>query len=105
MNLLEKKNTAGNSTNFLTTCFEEQIGVQMDKPQSLNIFNLDETLIAKGFDRVVVTWHGVFWEHTRNDICFRNLESVDYPEEGTLAWRANGVRVFQLTKPDNRRRP
>ena len=80
-----KLDTAQNSVDFLTTCFQDQIGVKMDIPQSMNIFNFDEMLIAKGFDRVVVTWQGVYWEHSREDICFRNLVKVDYPEEGTLA--------------------
>ena len=89
----------------LNECFQEQIGVSMDLPQSLNIFNFDEKLIAKGYDRVVTTWQGMFWEHSREDICFRNLRKDGYSVDGIESWKADGVQVFRLTKPDKRRKP
>ena len=49
-------NEVPNNFNFLNTSFQEQIGVPMNKPQSINIFNFDEKLIATGYDRVVTTW-------------------------------------------------
>ena len=87
---------------FLKKCFQEKIGIPMNQARSINIFNFDETLIAKGFDRVVTTWQGMFWEHSREDICCRNLTRVEYPMEGVERWRANGVILFKLTKPDIR---
>ena len=90
---------------FLIECFQKQIGVPMNEPLSMNIFNFDETLIAKGFNRVVTTWQGMFWEHSKEDICFRNLTKVEYPVDGVEGWRAKGVSVFRLTKPDLRTRP
>ena len=76
---------------FLKKCFQEQIGIPMNEGQTINIFNFDETLIAKGFDKVLTTWQGMFWQHSREDICFRNLEKVEYTAEGVECWRANGV--------------
>ena len=104
-NFMSKVDASSKNITFLTNCFQEQIGVEMDEPQSLNIFNFDERLIAKGFDRVMITWQGVFWEHSRQDICFKNLRRVEYPEEGIVSWKANGVQVFQLTRPDERKKP
>ena len=40
---------------LLKKSFQNQIGVPLNRPQSLNIFNFDEKLIAKGFERVVIT--------------------------------------------------
>ena len=102
---MSKVDASSINITFLTNCFQEQIGVEMDEPQSFNIFNSDETLIAKGFDRVMITWQGVFWEHSRQDICFKNLRRVKYPEEGIVSWKANGVQVFQLIRPDERKKP
>ena len=65
----------------------------------------DETLIAKGFDRVVTTWQGMVWEHSKDDICFGNLSKIEFTVDGIEAWRANGVSVFRLTKPDKRTKP
>ena len=77
----------------------------MNEPKSLNRFNFDETIIAKGFYRVVITWQGMFWEHSREDICFKNLKKVEYTMEGFEGWKAKGVNVFRLTKRDNRAKP
>ena len=105
----EEPNTSDNNIppnfSYLTKRFKEQIGVPMNRPMSMNIFNFDETLIAKGFDRVVTTWQGMFWEHSKEDICFRNLSKVVYSVDGVEGWRANGVSVFRLTQPDRRSRP
>ena len=90
---------------FLRGCFREQIGLPLNKPQSCNIFNFDETLIARGFNKAVITWQGLFWEHSREDIAFRNLRKDQYQVPGFESWSAKGVRVFRLTKPDTRRKP
>ena len=57
---------------LLKKSFQNQIGIPLDSPQCMNIFNFDEKLIAKGFERVVITWQGMYWEHSKDDICFRN---------------------------------
>ena len=44
----------------LNTTFQEQIGIPMNQPKTLNFFDFDETVIAEGFDRVVTTWQGMF---------------------------------------------
>ena len=94
-----------NNIDFLNTSFQEQIGVPMNEPQSMNIFNFDETLIAKGYDRVVTTWQGMFWENSREDICFKNVRKVEYTAEGFEGWKAKWVNVFRLTKPNRRTKP
>ena len=90
---------------FLRSCFLDQIGIPLNKPQSRNVFNFDETLIARGFDKAVITWQGLFWEHSREDIAFRNLRKDQHQVPGYESWSAKGVRVFRLTKPDIRRKP
>ena len=90
---------------YLNTCFQDQIGLPTDISQKMNIFNFDETLIAKGFDRVVTTYQGLFWEHSKDDICFRNLKKAQWSIDGLETWKAKGVNVFRLIKPDKRAKP
>ena len=47
---------------FLKSCFEEQIGIPFYQAQSKKIYNFDDVLIAKGFNKAVVTWQGLFCE-------------------------------------------
>ena len=90
---------------YLRKCFIDQIGIDMERKQTRNIFNFDETLIAKGFERVVVTWQGMFWEHSHDDISFRNLKKDQFPPQGFESWSAKGVKVFRVTKPCRRSKP
>ena len=62
-------------------------------------------LIAKGFQRVVITWQGMYWEHSKDDICFRNLNKVEYTEDGFECWKTDGVQIFRVTKPIKRNKP
>ena len=101
----QSKTTVPSNIEYLHKSFQEQIGISMNKPQSRNIFNFDEMLIAKGFDRAVATFQGLFWEHSREDICWKNLKRTEFPMDGVVCWKANGVQVFRLTRPDTRSKP
>ena len=90
---------------YLKKCFMDQIGIAMDCRQARSIFNFDETLIAKGFERVVVTWQGMFWEHSHDDISFMNLKKDQFSTDGFESWSAKGVKVFRVTKPCRRSKP
>ena len=71
----------------------------------MKIYNFDDVVIAKGFSKAVATWQGLFWELKHSDIAFWNLSREQKQIPGIQSWSARGVRVFKLTKPDNRVRP
>ena len=90
---------------FLFSCFREQIGIPMQSSQKREINNFDGVLIAKGFNRVVGTYQGLFWEIDHDDVAFWNLNPDLRHTPGVKSWSTKGVRVFKLTTPDKRTRP
>ena len=90
---------------YLKSCFEEQIGIPCQTAQNLKIYSFDDVVIAKGFNKAVATWQGLFWELKQSDIAFWNLSRDQKQIPGIQSWSAKGVRVFKLTKPDKRVRP
>ena len=107
VNFIDEEDPEEQPKNFkyLKKCFMDQIGIDMENKQSRSIFNFDETLIAKGFERVVVTWQGMFWEYSHDDISFRNLKKDQFPPEGFESWSAKGVKVLRVIKPCRRSKP
>ena len=47
----------------------------------------------------------MFWEHSHDDISFRNLKKDKFSTEGFESWSARGVKVFRVTKPCRRSKP
>ena len=107
INNFESKITEEKPKNFiyLEESVREQIGLPLRKPSKTKIFNFDNVLIANGYNDVVVTLQGLFWEIDHDDIAFWNLSRDQRHNSEAQAWLAKGVRIFKLTKPDFRRKP
>ena len=52
---------------YLETCFRRQIGLSIDKPQKMDIFTFTKKRVAKGYQQIVTTCQGMYyemrWEH------------------------------------------
>ena len=62
-------------------------------------------LVARGYNRILPTWQGYFIELEEDDIVEDHLTRDEYPSDGEESWTTPGVKVFKLTRPDNRRTP
>ena len=80
---------------YLEDSFREQIGLPLHKPSKTKIFNFDDVLIANGYNDVVVTWQGLFWEIDHDDIAFWNLSRDQRHNSEAQVWSAKGVRIFK----------
>jgi len=90
------QNTWASHFHYLRECFQDQIGLPIWEPWQAPILSWNNVKIAKGYERVALTWQGIFWEVTRKDILFDNLTELVNREEGMRKWVTNGVTVYQF---------
>ena len=91
--------------NWLHEKFLDRINLQPTERTEVNITTFDGVFIAKGYNRILPTWQGYFIELEESDICWDDLLRNDFPADGEESWVSPGMKVFKLTKPDNRKTP
>ena len=67
----------------------------MDRPQTKRICSYKNVLIAKGYQRVVCTQQGMYWEFKWRDVVFENLQEKLINEDGERRWFSKGVTLYQ----------
>ena len=90
---------------YLDVCFINRIGLSPRSKQKVNITSFDGVIVAKGYNRIVPTWQGYFIEVEKDDLVTTYLEPNEFPADGEKSWLCPGLKVFSLTRPDNRRSP
>ena len=65
---------------FLERCFRKQIGLGIENPHRMNIYTFTDKRIAKGYQRVVTTCQGMYYEMKEEQV------------EGKLAWQKSDCR-------------
>ena len=63
--------------------------------QKKNIRSFKNALIATGYDRVVLTWQGMFYEVSQEDIALEDLVKKSATDAGVSKWVYEGVTVFR----------
>ena len=91
--------------NYLDDCFIKRIGLSPSSRQTVNITTFDGVLVAKGYNQIVPTWQGYFVELEKKDLVMTKLKPNEFPANGEKSWLCPGIKVFSLTRPDNRRSP
>ena len=91
--------------NYMDNCFESRTGLDPHSRVEVNISTFDGVLVAKGYNRIVTTWQGYFVEMDDKDIVKDHLTWNAYPDEGEESLLSRGLKIFSLTRPDNRRWP
>ena len=79
---------------YLRKCWYDQIGLPLLGHQKNNIWSFKNALVATGYDRVVLTWQGMFYEVSRADIELGNLLQKQ-TDPGVSKWVSEGVTVFR----------
>ena len=90
---------------YMESCFRSRIGLDPLSRKDVHINSFHGVLIATGYNRVIITWQGYFVEMEKEDIIFDHLTRNAYPDDGEESWLSPGLKIFSLTRPDNRRRP
>ena len=71
-NINREKHESNNHFQFLRECFQRDVGLPLDLPQARKICSFNNTLIAKGYQRVVCTQQGIYYELKEKNIIFEN---------------------------------
>ena len=53
---------------FLETCYRRQIGLAIEKPQKVDIFSYTHKRVAIGYQRIVTTCQGMYFEMREEDV-------------------------------------
>ena len=81
--------------NYLKMCWNEQIDLPSSSRLKKDIYSFKNSLVATGYDKIVFTWQGVFYEVSEDDIKLRNLLKKNLTESGVSKWVTEGVTVFK----------
>ena len=80
---------------FLKECYSEHIGLPLQTPQRKRIYSYKNVCVAKGYERILVTWQGMFYEIRDEDIQFQNLEEKLKTSRGEEKWATEGVTAYR----------
>ena len=70
----------------------------MWKPQKKEIYSWKNVQIARGYEKVLATWQGLYGEVSWNDLVHENLTEKIQAESGMRKWVSEGVTVYQFAK-------
>ena len=83
---------------YLEGCFRKQIGFRTDTPHRININSFTDKRVAKGYQRVVTTCQGMYYEMKEEQIDWQQWRKRRATVGGDWCWRGEGVSLYQPTK-------
>ena len=83
---------------YLEWCFSKQIGYSIENPQKLDIYTFTERKVAWGYQRVVTTCQGMYYEMKKEQINWKHFKDGRITIGGDRCWRAEGVTVYHPTR-------
>ena len=90
---------------WMKTRFMECFGLPTDMYKRRNLISFDGVILARGYNRVVATWQGLFYELKDEDINYKDLEPGFNTAQGCSTLTTKGVRIFKLSRADTRAIP
>ena len=84
----------GDHFGYLHSCFQRDVGLPLLEPQTKNICSFANILIATGYERVVCTQQGMYYQLNENDIVFKNLRQKIKTARGEKRWSCEGATVY-----------
>ena len=91
--------------NWMREEFKKCFGLPTDSYKRRSIYSFDGVLLADGYNKVVPTWQGLYFELKGEDIAFGNLDRNFSTARGTTTWSTKGVEIFKLHREDLRTTP
>ena len=90
---------------WLKKQFEQCFGLSTDSYKRRPIYNFDGVKIAEGFNKVVATWQGLYFELKGEDILFENLDRDLNTARGIITYSTKGVQIIKPHREDVRTTP
>ena len=82
---------------YLEGCYRRQIGLPLAKKQRINIYSYTDHRVARGYQKVVTTRQGMYYELTKEQVLWKELPKERLTVGGDLCWRGEGVSVYKPT--------
>ena len=76
-------------------CWNEQIALPFSRHQKRKIYSFRNALLATGYDKIAITWQGMFYEISEADIQLGNMTRKNSPDDDACKWVTEGVTVFK----------
>ena len=70
----------------------------MEAAAKRNIYSWANVEVAKGYEKVLATWQGLYWQVRWEDLVHENLTEVLNTERGIRKWVTQGVAVYQFAE-------
>ena len=90
---------------WLKKRFTECFGLPTDMYKRRKLMSFDGVEVAKGYNRVVATWQGLFFELRDEDINYDALAPGFNTAQGMSTLTTKGVKLFKLSRADTRTTP
>ena len=90
---------------WLKKQFEQCFGLSADSYKRRPIYSFDGVKLAEGFNKVVATWQGLYFELKGEDILFELLDRDLNTARGITTYSTKGVQIFKLHREDVRTTP
>ena len=85
---------------YLQQSYEKHIGLPLHRKQDTSIYSYTEHRVARGYQRVVTTCQGMYYELTKEQVVWNKVPKRSVTIGGDTCWRGEGVTVY---KPHNDR--
>ena len=83
--------------NYLEKCYERQIRLPLEEKQDISIFSFTEHRVARGYQKVVTTCKGMYYELTKEQVVWSTVPKRSVTIGGDECWRGEGVSVYRPT--------
>ena len=90
---------------WLKKQFVNCFGLPTDTYKRREVYSFDGIKIAEGFNKVVATWQGLYYELKGEDIIFENLDRNFSTARGVSIFSTKGVEIFKRHREDHRTTP
>ena len=79
---------------YLAECFRQQIRLPLEDPQKITIYSWRDKIVAHGYQRVVITWQGMYYELTEQQVEWANFQNKTTTVGGDYKWSDDGISLY-----------
>ena len=82
---------------YLQDCFRRQLRLPLEGPVRVDIYSYQDKRVATGYQRVITTWQGMYFELRYRDVDWGQVAPRNPTMDGVNRWTTDGVTIYQPT--------
>ena len=91
----EQSNIWWEHRDYLQNSYKRHIGLPIDEKQDISIYSFTEHRVARGYQKVVTTCQGMYYELTKEQVAWNKVPKRSLTIGGDTCWRGEGVSVYK----------